>query len=75
MALISFARVLSTKRVLLPCLLILTSIACIGQEVTPPIPDRIVLHSAVLAEDRPVFVRLPLSYADGNTKYPILILD
>lgn len=74
MAFISFAQALVTQRASLAYLFVLTSISSIAQDVTPPIPERLALHSVVLAEDRLVFVRLPRRYADGNAKYPVLYL-
>ena len=44
-----------------------------AQDVTPPIPERVVVHSKVLAEDRVIFIRLPRSYSTGQ-RYPVLYL-
>jgi uncharacterized protein len=36
--------------------------------------ERITLHSKILGEDRTVSISLPLSYAQGTQKYPVLYL-
>jgi hypothetical protein len=64
----------SIKRTLLMALFCLVSSCVCAQDLTPPIPERLVIHSAVLAEDRVVFVRLPQSYAEGKKRYPVLYL-
>ena len=54
--------------------LILISFSSVAQDIAPPIPERLVLHSTILDEDRLVFVRLPHNYAGGNARYPVLYL-
>jgi hypothetical protein len=45
-------------------------------EAQPAAPDTFVVRSAILAQDRPVFVSLPPSHASTDRAYPvILVLD
>jgi uncharacterized protein len=51
----------------------LASIApAIAQDVAPPIPQRLEIHSKVLNEDRAVWVRTPAGYQDSKDVYPVL---
>src|SRR5689334_7202801 len=52
----------------------LASIVSIAQNVAPPAPERIVIHSNVLNEDRPILVRLPAGAQAGKVKYPVLYM-
>ena len=52
----------------------LASIAAIGQSLAPPAPERIVIHSNVLNEDRPILVRMPAAAQGKKDKYPVLYL-
>jgi predicted alpha/beta superfamily hydrolase len=60
-------------------LVVIAVLSCFGrramaQDLAPPIPERLVLHSTVLAEDRVVFVRLPRSYPRDGASHPVLYL-
>ena len=64
-----------TKRALLLTVFFFLVSSCFcAQDLTPPIPERLVIHSAVLGEDRVVFVRSPRRYSEGNTGHPVLYL-
>jgi predicted alpha/beta superfamily hydrolase len=52
----------------------LASIAAIGQNVAPPAPERITIHSNVLNEDRAILVRMPAAAQGKKDKYPVLYL-
>src|SRR6476661_6246613 len=52
----------------------LASIASVGQNLAPPVPERIVIHSNVLNEDRPILVRMPAAAQGKKDKYPVLYL-
>ena len=52
----------------------LASIVSIAQNVAPHAPERIVIHSNVLNEDRPILVRLPAGAQAGKVKYPVLYM-
>jgi len=52
----------------------LASIVAVGQSLAPPAPERIVIHSNVLNEDRPILVRMPAAAQRGKNKYPVLYL-
>jgi enterochelin esterase-like enzyme len=36
--------------------------------------ERFTLHSKILGEERTVFISLPVSYAPGTQRYPVLYL-
>jgi len=61
-----------TLSFLLPALTILTVAA--AQDVTPPIPQKLTLHSKVLNEERVIWVRTPQGYDRGKDVYPVLYL-
>jgi predicted alpha/beta superfamily hydrolase len=52
----------------------LASIAAVGQNLPPPAPERITIHSNVLNEDRPILVRMPAAAQGKKDKYPVLYL-
>jgi predicted alpha/beta superfamily hydrolase len=52
----------------------LASIAAIAQNLAPPAPERITIHSNVLNEDRAILVRMPAAAQGKNNKYPVLYL-
>jgi predicted alpha/beta superfamily hydrolase len=52
----------------------LASIVCVGQNLAPPAPERITIHSNVLNEDRPILVRMPAAAQGKKDKYPVLYL-
>jgi uncharacterized protein len=45
-----------------------------AQDLTPPIPKKLTLHSNVLNEDRVIWVRTPPGYDQGKDPYPVLYL-
>src|SRR5215472_5677819 len=52
----------------------LASITAFAQNLAPPAPERIVIHSNVLNEDRPILVRMPAQAPGARNKYPVLYL-
>jgi predicted alpha/beta superfamily hydrolase len=52
----------------------LASIAAIGQNLAPPVPERLTIHSNVLNEDRAILVRMPAAAQGKKEKYPVLYL-
>jgi predicted alpha/beta superfamily hydrolase len=52
----------------------LASIASLAQNLAPTAPERIVVHSNVLNEDRPILVRMPAQAPGARSKYPVLYL-
>jgi predicted alpha/beta superfamily hydrolase len=52
----------------------LASITAFAQNLAPPAPERIVIHSNVLNEDRPILVRMPAQAAGASLKFPVLYL-
>jgi predicted alpha/beta superfamily hydrolase len=45
-----------------------------AQDLTPPIPKKLTLHSNVLNEDRVIWIRTPQGYDQGTSTYPVLYL-
>lgn len=57
------------------CLLVVfTSIACSAQDIAPPLPQRLVIHSNILNEDRVIWVRMPAASQGNKTSYPVLYM-
>src|SRR5258708_39165836 len=52
----------------LSCLLSVAS----AQEVAPPVPQRLDIHSNVLKEDRVIWVRTPPGYQQSKAVYPVV---
>ena len=52
----------------------LASVASIGQNLAPPVPERFTIHSNVLNEDRAILVRMPPAAQGKKDKYPVLYL-
>jgi predicted alpha/beta superfamily hydrolase len=50
------------------------SMAVAAQDIAPPIPQKLTVHSNVLNEDRIIFVRTPRGYDQGSDKFPVLYL-
>jgi predicted alpha/beta superfamily hydrolase len=50
------------------------TIAALGQDIAPPIPQKLTVHSNVLNEDRVVWVRTPHGYDLGKDQLPVLYL-
>lgn len=60
---------------LLPALaLFILTIATIAQDIAPPIPQKLVVHSNILNEDRVIWVRTPHGYELGKDPIPVLYL-
>src|SRR5260370_34198200 len=53
---------------LLPCFVSIAS----AQEVAPPAPQRLDIHSKVLKEDRVIWVRTPPGYQQSKDVYPVV---
>ena len=62
------------RLVLLAVGLFSLSLAADAQDISPPVPQRLTLHSAVLNEDRTIWVRTPRGYDQGTTAYSVLYL-
>ena len=43
-----------------------------AQQVAPPTPQRIDIHSKILNEDRVIWVRTPPGYEQSKTAYPVI---
>jgi len=43
-----------------------------AQDIAPPVPQRLDIHSKVLNEDRVVWVRVPPGYQQSKSLYPVL---
>jgi predicted alpha/beta superfamily hydrolase len=56
------------------CVSIMSVALAAEQDIAPPAPVRVELHSKVLNEDRVVWVRTPRDYAEGSGVYPVLYL-
>jgi predicted alpha/beta superfamily hydrolase len=52
----------------------LASIVSIAQNLAPPVPERITIHSNVLNEDRAILVRMPAAAQGKKDRYPVLYL-
>src|SRR5882762_2298735 len=52
----------------------LASVVSIAQNLAPPAPERITIHSNVLNEDREILVRMPPRAQGNKVKYPVLYL-
>jgi predicted alpha/beta superfamily hydrolase len=48
--------------------------AVLAQDIAPPIPQKLVLHSNILNEDRTIWVRTPHGYESGKDVLPVLYL-
>ena len=64
-----------------PCRLLLAgfalfilTIAATAQDIAPPIPHKLILHSDILNEDRTIWVRTPHGYESGKDPLPVLYL-
>lgn len=52
----------------------LASVISIAQNLTPPAPERITIHSNVLNEDRTILVRMPAGPQETNARFPVLYM-
>ena len=48
------------------------SVISAAQQVAPPTPQRIDIHSKILNEDRAIWVRTPPGYEQSKTTYPVV---
>jgi predicted alpha/beta superfamily hydrolase len=60
--------------VLLALTLNLLTIMAPAQDLAPPTPEKLTLHSKVLNEDRVIWVRTPRGYDQGTDRLPVLYL-
>jgi uncharacterized protein len=59
------------------CLVLLASLASVvslAQGVAPPAPERLVIHSNVLNQDRAIWVRMPAASQGNKSRYPVLYM-
>lgn len=56
------------------CIACIASIASLGQIAAPPAPQRMVVHSNALNEDREIWVRMPAAAQGKNESYAVLYL-
>jgi uncharacterized protein len=52
----------------------IASTASLAEVVAPPVPQRVVVHSNVLNEDREIWVRMPAAALGKKESYPVLYL-
>lgn len=50
------------------------SVASLAQDVTSPAPQRLVIHSNVLNEDRVIWVRMPAAAAGNKDRFPVIYM-
>src|ERR1700733_12562763 len=66
---------LVARRLLLATLIFLIfNVAAAAQDIAPPIPQKLVVHSNILNEDRVIWVRTPHVYESGKDPFPVLYL-
>jgi predicted alpha/beta superfamily hydrolase len=56
---------------LLACI---ASIVSFAQDIAPPVPQRLVVHSNILNEDRVIWVRMPAASRGKKESYPVLYM-
>lgn len=54
--------------------ILLLSLSAAAQDLTPPAPLRLVVHSSVLNEDRTIWVRTPRAYEYDKAAFPVVYL-
>lgn len=52
----------------------IASIACFAQDLAPPSPQRLVIHSNILNEDRVIWVRMPAAARRSKENYAVLYM-
>ena len=52
----------------------IASMACVAQDLAPPVPQRLVVHSNILNEDRVIWVRMPAAAQGKKESYPVLYM-
>jgi predicted alpha/beta superfamily hydrolase len=55
-------------------ILAIASFASFAQDVAPPVPQRLVVHSNVLNEDRVIWVRMPAAAKGNKESYAVLYM-
>lgn len=53
---------------------LLLAVSAAAQDLAPPAPQRLVVHSSILNEDRTMRVRTPRAYEHDKDAYPVLYL-
>lgn len=53
---------------------VIASVACLAQDIAPPTPQRLVVHSNILNEDRVIWVRMPAASQGNKAGYPVLYM-
>lgn len=53
---------------------LIASVASFAQDLAPPVPQRLVIHSNVLNEDRVIWVRMPAAAQAKKESYPVLYI-
>jgi uncharacterized protein len=54
--------------------IVIASVAGLAQDIAPPAPQRLVIHSNVLNEDRVIWVRMPAVPRGGKASYAVLYM-
>jgi hypothetical protein len=54
--------------------ILLLSLSAAAQDLAPPVPQRLVVHSNILNEDRVMWVRTPRAYEHDKAAYPVVYL-
>ncbi len=54
--------------------ILLLALSTAAQDLAPPAPQRLVVHSSILNEDRVIWVRTPRAYEHDKAAYPVLYL-
>jgi uncharacterized protein len=62
------------RRVCLALAVSLLTVVAAAQDITPPIPQKLSLHSSILSEDRLIWIRTPPGYDQGKSPFPVLYL-
>ncbi len=56
------------------CFCMLAVCAAFPQEMAPPVPQRLVVHSKILNEDRTIWVRLPAAAQASKDRFPVVYI-
>ena len=67
-----FREVLMKARILSLFAVLFIAAAASAQDVAPPTPQRLDIHSKVLNEDRVIWVRVPPGYQQSKEVYPVV---
>jgi predicted alpha/beta superfamily hydrolase len=63
-----------SRNFLFVCIACIASVASLAQVMAPPVPERLVVHSNVLHEDRLIWVRMPAAAQGKKESYAVLYL-